>query len=257
MTKFCTKCSTTQPVGNFYANRARKDGIDVYCKKCHTATIKARRDAHKARTSINTPEVKICFVCNLEQPSSAFHIVRSNVDGLAGECKACSSVRHRTGNSVQKEIEANASLTQEEWRVIPGTDNLYLASYDGRIMSAKRTTSRSNGRPHTTKPRIMELQETTKGYLQFRFYAHGSHKTVQVHRAIYEAWIGPIPEGFDIDHKDSNRSNNNVDNLQAVPRDEHNKLTQDRIIKKYYDEGYSDGYDQACQDFNKNPLGYR
>ena len=34
MTKFCKKCQTEQPLEEFYKNKAQRDGLCVYCKKC-------------------------------------------------------------------------------------------------------------------------------------------------------------------------------------------------------------------------------
>lgn len=39
-----------------------------------------------------------------------------------------------------------------------------------------------------------------------------------VHRIIYELHFGPIPEGYQIDHKDGNKSNNNLENLRLASR---------------------------------------
>lgn len=34
MSKFCTRCTTTKPLLEFLKNKARKDGVSVYCKLC-------------------------------------------------------------------------------------------------------------------------------------------------------------------------------------------------------------------------------
>jgi len=43
------------------------------------------------------------------------------------------------------------------------------------------------------------------------------------HRAVYEAFHGPIEEGCVIDHIDGNRLNNNLENLQAITQSENTK----------------------------------
>ena len=47
-----------------------------------------------------------------------------------------------------------------------------------------------------------------------------SHRIALVHRLVYEAFKGEIPEGMEIDHIDRNRRNNNPDNLRVVTRAE-------------------------------------
>lgn len=42
-----------------------------------------------------------------------------------------------------------------------------------------------------------------------------------LHRAVYASAYGPIPEGVDIHHKDGDKTNNAVENLESVTRSEH------------------------------------
>lgn len=45
-----------------------------------------------------------------------------------------------------------------------------------------------------------------------------------MHRDIWEHHNGPIPDGWDIHHKDENKQNNDLDNFECLPKDEHAKL---------------------------------
>lgn len=45
-----------------------------------------------------------------------------------------------------------------------------------------------------------------------------------VHRIIYEEEIGPVPEGHDIHHKDGNRYNNSIENLECLTKSDHMRL---------------------------------
>lgn len=56
---------------------------------------------------------------------------------------------------------------------------------------------------------------TKLNYCTFTF-----KKTYYVHRVVYELFVGPIPKGYDINHIDGNKFNNNVCNLEAVTRSE-------------------------------------
>lgn len=55
------------------------------------------------------------------------------------------------------------------------------------------------------------------GYLKVAVTTAGN-KTVNkiVHRLVYEAFVGPIPPGLTIDHKDSDKTNNHYSNLQPM-----------------------------------------
>ena len=42
-----------------------------------------------------------------------------------------------------------------------------------------------------------------------------------VHRLIWEEHYGKIPSGMDIHHKDGNKLNNKIENLECLTREEH------------------------------------
>ena len=67
---------------------------------------------------------------------------------------------------------------------------------------------------------------------------------VLVHRLVYEAFKGEIPERMEIDHIDRNKHNNNPDNLRVVTRYENMKnigpYSRSSFGKKYLTHfGYS------------------
>ena len=69
-----------------------------------------------------------------------------------------------------------------------------------------------------------KLHKNTKGYVQLRTKVGTSTK---FHRLIWETFVGEIPTGYEIDHIDTNKENNNLDNLRCVTPKENsnNKLT--------------------------------
>lgn len=58
--------------------------------------------------------------------------------------------------------------------------------------------------------------------------AQGKYKIVFAHRAAYEAWVQPIPEGLTIDHLCGNPLCVNYKHLEPVTRSEN--------IKRYWDK---------------------
>lgn len=46
----------------------------------------------------------------------------------------------------------------------------------------------------------------------------------RLHRYVWEFYNGTIPSGYHIHHKDFNRSNNDISNLQLLPAKEHGRL---------------------------------
>lgn len=45
-----------------------------------------------------------------------------------------------------------------------------------------------------------------------------------VHRLVYEAWVGEIPEGMTVDHIDGNKTNNHYTNLRLLTPEENARI---------------------------------
>ena len=82
-------------------------------------------------------------------------------------------------------------------------------------------------------------------------YVSLNGKKCKIHRLVAEAFIGPV-EGYEIDHIDTNRTNNHVFNLRIVTRKENanNPLTI-LNLKKHSDE-YKKKYSRKVKDNNGN-----
>lgn len=53
-------------------------------------------------------------------------------------------------------------------------------------------------------------------------------KTLLLHRYVYEQVHGPIPEGFVVHHRNHNKLDNRIENLEAMSRLEHSRHHNDR-----------------------------
>ena len=81
-----------------------------------------------------------------------------------------------------------------------------------------------------TRPRVLKPQKVSqskKKYLQVRLYNEENKrdnkgkkigKLFYVHRLVWEAFVGEIPEDKEIDHIDDNPHNNNLNNLRLIGR---------------------------------------
>ena len=76
----------------------------------------------------------------------------------------------------------------------------------------------------TTSPnsRVLNNARRKQRYLQFK-HALGADKNILVSHAVHLAWIGPIPEGYVVDHLNGITTDNRAENLQAITPQENRK----------------------------------
>jgi hypothetical protein len=67
------------------------------------------------------------------------------------------------------------------------------------------------------------IRVSHKGYYVF---TGGPNHLKFLHRVIWEEHYSPIPEGYDIHHKDEDKLNNDLDNLKCMIHGNHTKLHQ-------------------------------
>lgn len=93
----------------------------------------------------------------------------------------------------------------ELWRNVKGYEGLYQVSNYGRVRSM-----------WYGKVRILKQDKNNKGYRIIKLCKNGKRKKFYVHRLVYEAFNGEIPEGYEINHIDENSLNNRLDNLNLL-----------------------------------------
>lgn len=98
----------------------------------------------------------------------------------------------------------------EEWRRVPGFAEFYEASDQGRL----RRIATHTGRP---KCAIITPHRKSSGYTDYYLCRDGlPAKRTLAHRIIWQAFVGPIPEGLQINHKNGLKADNRLANLEVV-----------------------------------------
>lgn len=103
---------------------------------------------------------------------------------------------------------------EEVWKDIPGYEGFYQVSNTGLVLSLSRYGCRNN--------RLLKLHDHPQGYLHVILCNQGLRRPLRVHQLVAMAFLGHTPNGYTkvINHKDFNRKNNHVDNLEVVtPRE--------------------------------------
>lgn len=99
-------------------------------------------------------------------------------------------------------------MSEEIWKDIKDSEGLYQVSNLGRVRSLNH-----RNRPGYIK--IMSPYVTKGGYYHLRIRKHGHIiRHVSIHRLVAETFI-PNPNNFSqVNHKDENKKNNKVENLE-------------------------------------------
>lgn len=96
--------------------------------------------------------------------------------------------------------------TREEFILLPGFEDKVKISNLGYAVNLNYN--------HTGKERRFKLSKATGGYLAFGFGYKGKKHSFRIHKVVAELFI-PNPDNLpEVNHKDENKENNRVDNLE-------------------------------------------
>ena len=95
---------------------------------------------------------------------------------------------------------------KEIWKDIEGYEGRYQVSNFGNVKSLNYK--------HTGEEKIMQSCKDKIGYLHIKLFMNGKPKMYKVHRLVAQAFI-PNPNNYpQVNHKDENKTNNHVSNLE-------------------------------------------
>lgn len=109
-----------------------------------------------------------------------------------------------------------SGLPGERWATIPGYEGYYEASDLGRIRSLDRVVPASDGRAQRRSQHVLSIR-TSQRYHDVMLAKEGRRR-VKVHVMVALAFLGPPPPGHEVNHKNRDRTDNRLVNLEYVTR---------------------------------------
>lgn len=97
----------------------------------------------------------------------------------------------------------------ERWLPVVRYEGIYSVSSLGRMRSERKSTN--------SKPGMILLGHTS-GYRRLALRKGGVSKTQLVHRLVAEAFLGPSPVGYEVNHINGVKHDNAVANLEWVTK---------------------------------------
>ena len=122
----------------------------------------------------------------------------------------------------------------EIFKDIEGFEGWYAIGNETTVKSLERTIIRGNGRPIHVKEKIRRPTTNSDGYLQVKLCKNGVEEEKLIHQLVAEAFI-ENPYGYKhVHHKNHIQTDNRVENLEWISKEEHDRLHADERAKVVY-----------------------
>lgn len=126
-------------------------------------------------------------------------------------------------------------MSNETWKDIEGYEGIYQVSDMGRIKSMARE-KRNKWGTFMVGEMIMKPIIDRNGYRTIRLAKEGKQKAAFIHRLVLSAFVRSPGVGDDCNHKDGDKGNNSLSNLEWVSRSQ-NVAHAERFGLAYHPTG--------------------
>lgn len=128
-------------------------------------------------------------------------------------------------------------MNQEKWKPVAGFSGFYEVSDHGRIRSRERVSA--TGRRLKSKTVALVLNGNDS-YLRVNLRDHqGTHTVKLVHRIVAETFIDNPSHKPEVNHKDGNKRNNHVTNLEWCTPSENQQHALKNGLRKLNSSSHS------------------
>lgn len=116
----------------------------------------------------------------------------------------------------------------ERWLPVVGWEDIYEVSDRGRV---RRCGAHNVGR--WPPGRITTGSATRQGYRQASLTFRGELQSALVHRLVLAAFVGPCPDGYEVNHRNGNKADNRLVNLEYRTPPENSQHAVDTGLRVY------------------------
>lgn len=120
----------------------------------------------------------------------------------------------------------------EIWKPIVNYESYYEISNLGNVWSKGKKYVDSLGKVMNRKPRNVKIHKGTNGYLCVDLNSNNVSSQKYIHRLVAEAFILNPENKPTVNHKDGNKLNNNISNLEWNSYSENNKHATDNNLRQ-------------------------
>lgn len=123
----------------------------------------------------------------------------------------------------------------EWWKYINGYEGLYMVSTFGRVKSVERCITYKDGRTKIIKEKILKPMLCNTGYYKVGLSKNGVVKEYLIHRLVAEAFIDNPDNLPTVDHINTNRIDNRIENLRWANSEIQmsNPFTKEHLVGKH------------------------
>lgn len=183
---------------------------------------------------------KACSKCRQEKPTDDFYIVKAKnrKETFSSHCKSCDSQRAKASNQIKTDLKKPFSIPDldgETWRQIPGVRPIYMVSNKGRTKSIDHFDFKViAGKEVNVKGKLLSQVLDESGYKGVTLYGGKISKSRYITHVLVFFTFNPETQpkkGYEVDHIDNDKTNNNLSNLQYI-KTRHNSSKRSMNLKK-------------------------
>lgn len=102
-------------------------------------------------------------------------------------------------------------------------EGYYEVSNFGNVRSLERIIRNKNGKELKVRSRILIPRKHRNGYTLVNLCKNNIIKNCTIHKIVCQSFLGDRPNLIEINHKDGNKKNNILDNLEYVTRSDNSR----------------------------------